>query len=517
MVWDEQAGAMVWEDDAAPVAAPPQQANTWTDTLKRIATNPILNPLGAAVELNQGSITAEPSSALAGNVAKSAPLPIIGGLIGGKFAGGKGSMAGASLGEWINQKLGITPESKAAIALSAMPAPATQGFLRGTKAIDSARRTISNMSPSLGAGLAEEAYQKPTQRLQAMSPDKAALDAEYERIRQDPQYTAMGTPTTTTTMSTPPGSMFSPPTPVTTTTPNYPIKLPQALAVAQEEQRKYGGQQRLAPGLADNYTARITKLASEGGTMEDVHGILTELNSDISSATGNDRRILQQYKASIWNDLIHAPLGQELKDNNIKYARYMATQELEAAVQGAVRDRGEIQGANANVIAERLRKTYNDPGNPFIRQAIAPDEFQIILDEVKSIGLDQETTKSNAGSLAAYGSTISAGGGAGAALAQAAGGPAAVGGTIGAGVGLGVLRNFQEKAVRQALSEQGAQKRLDKVARFRQPAQAANINPRVLEAIGQGGVQSIAEMFLRNRGIDPTLQPVEEEQQQYQP
>lgn len=514
MVWDEEVGAMVWEDDTAtPAQATPPPQQTVYDRFKAITD---ADPTGKGVRQ-------EPAGTLT-QVGKSSILPAIGTIAGGALGGAGGAAMGGVLGEAGNQAFGITPRSNLAMMLSALPGPGAAGVKAVTKGVDSLKRTAAGMNPALGAGLAEEAFNRPKGALQGMDPGKAAVDAAYAKVRNDPQYTAMGTPTTTQVpLQYPGGGQAHTPggTPITITqqVPNYPVKLPTALSVSSEQAKQLAAAQRMAPGLADAYTAKVTKLASEGGTIEDVHRLLVELNEDIrnpGTATGSEVKTLKDYKTAIWNDLNNQPLAADLRDANAKFARHMAVQELDDALMSSRGTQGELTVVpNIGTVIKKMEDVYNDRDNPFIRSAITPQEFYGMIDDFRKLGVEQLQTRSNAGSLAAYGAVAGGGGGAGAAIAEGVGAPAGAGGLVGSAVGLGWLRQLQERRTKAAFEKGGAPVRAKALQRFRTPPQAANIDIGKAGAVGQIPVQTISEMFLRRRGIDPaTLGQAEEEEQQ---
>ena len=287
---------------------------------------------------------------------KQAALPTIGataGAIGG-FAtpvpGGTaiGEAIGSGLGEYANQKLGITPESKAALGLSVLAPP----ILRGGMAL--APRLLPGYSAALQEGAAMEARQLPEKAITVPSPSGPLY--EQARTQAGQAQSKMAFP-----------------------------KTREAVAQLKDDEVH-----ALAGTQDDALIQRLTSMekgATEGLTFDEFDKTIRNLGRKIGSTS--DDTLKGTYKLvykSLMEDAetMTPPVGVPLdlwKQARKMYRKEMARTELKDVIESqGIKKVGEmLDQVNPNAIANWMKSPKQD----FWRKSLDPGEYAQIEQALK--------------------------------------------------------------------------------------------------------------------------------------
>jgi hypothetical protein len=301
---------------------------------------------------------------LGGIVAPAIAPTILGGLgaYGGRTFGVPGMVTGGALGagggEWLNQQLGITPPSKAAIGVQAALPPAVQGLAGVARAV---APKILKYIPGASGGLHEAAAIEAAKAPSKIGVGLRASDDVYADLAQ------AGNP---------------------------PIAVTRMGQAAQDigaiEARKLPSMKNTAlEKLTNDLSTQASRTAIP---FQDVQLSLKWLNNKIRetrAAGGEEHGAYQKILQALQDDISDAaragvPAAKLLKEANLSYKMEMAKEELEHWITKATnfgRNGDKLIGFSPSQVLNKLEK------DPYFAKRFqhAPQELQDVKDTFREL------------------------------------------------------------------------------------------------------------------------------------
>lgn len=398
-----------------------------------------------------------------------------------------GSDLGAAGGEYLNQQIGLTPESPGAIALAAagnelpLLARGLKGAWRGARAA---------MHPQVGAALQADYADrlghmlkegKPTETYQSLMqgihsiPGYMAEEApwNYRQIMREADD-LVAQRAATRAQAGPQDlrgrSFYRNPDLARSRFADWEMERDRKLLTPHPGEGKLANflstenAQRRFATLHDDLARRFGGTLEEGrglqaqlaahqpqefATPEQLYGNLTKLNAALGegglNATPTMRYVLGQMKDATWDDLMQSPFGPMLQQANTLFKRERVYEEAETALLSAVKSAGQTVGVDPNQVKDKLMLLYRT--DPRFQEVLDPAQYERWVNQAGEMGAELIAQGSKIGNLAEMGAVV----GAGASVGGTVAGP--FGGLMGGLSAMLGLREAQKRSAMQVLGD----------------------------------------------------------------